>query len=578
MSSLPFAFDVQKLNKFVNGDIGIADAIHKAQISPILDSMTLPKDKAIFEKISEPNRKAGIHAIEKTIISSMLESQKPFVELAKIFLELFGTIEVVVATLIGGPNPASDTNKFAGAFGASIAQMSEFGKPVPPIPGAPPKPEPPIPPAPPDPPKPLEPQKPNSIFLGKFDRNGPAGNVNNMGSGPERGEYYLGSAWPQYQSINEFTSFEDAKILQLIADVEDQETRTDIINGRQGSYGDEWDGMTNNNQIEEKYKDLIGSQINISKYFKPKTIQYLGQSVDVDIEDDYDIHIDKSTDGEADIHEMYYIYAIIKPEAQAPSSANGNPPGVSTSPSNFAGGATGLIKAIKTFLKTTLKVIVKKLIPLVIAINKLLTKPAEFIGDILMVKLKEYFEMFDPSIKGTPDGDKYWSGDKFVMDGIASIDAGILKMTLGIKDGLPTFKPGTTPITPDIKEQPILKQVANLAALPINLLKGIIDAVKALMKKLFVVPTLANTMADFISFQWIKDLLQLPKLLEFMGATNGDLTKIPFLAIPPAGNLSLVPDMIKGFLKMIIGFLNGFISIPNTILNMELVPKIPEPA
>jgi hypothetical protein len=305
--------------------------------------------------------------------------------------------------------------------------------------------------------------------------------------------------------------------------------------------------------------------------------------VEIDIEDDYDIFVDFSTDGEYNQHQKFYVHAKLKPVPPVSSAsggaANGNPPPSSgASPGSFAGGATGLLRAVKTFLKTTLNVILKKLLPLVISIQKLLSKPAEFIGDILMTKLKEHFKMFDPSIKGTPVGDKYWAGDKFVMDGIASIDAGILKMTLGIKDGLPTFKSGTTPPSPDVKEQPILKQVASFVGLPINLLKGIIDAVVKLMKKLFVVPTLANTMKDFVSLQWIKDLLTLPKLLEFMGAKDGDMTKIPFLSIPTTGNISLVPDMIKAFLKMVVAFLNGFISIPNTILNMELVPKIPEPS
>jgi hypothetical protein len=600
----PFAFDVQKLNKFVNGDIGIADAIHKAQITPILNAIPYPKDKDIFMKLQKPDRKAGIFAIEKTIISSMLESQKPFIELAKIFLELFGTIEVVVATLIGGPNPAADASTFAGAFAANAAQMATFGAPVPPeikpedvAPSIPALPDPPktnisptpvppvipaIPPAPADPPAPPEPPKPDTIFLGRYDRYSPSGNVNSTNSGPERGEFWLGQYWPQYTNINQFTTYETDKINALIVDVEDPALRKDIMDGRTQSFGDEWGKMSTNNQITEKYQNLLGGT-NVGLYYRPRTIQYLNNNVDIEIEDDYDVMMDFSTDGEYNQHQKFYIYAKLKPVPPPPSAsggaANGNPPPSSgASPGNFAGGATGLLKAIKTFLKTTLKVILKKLLPLVISIQKLLSKPAEFIGEILMTKLKEHFQMFDPAIKGTPDGDKYWAGDKFVMDGIASIDAGILKMTLGIKDGLPTFKSGTTPPSPDVKEQPILKQVASFVGLPINLLKGIMDAVMALMKKLFVVPTLANTMADFVSLQWIKDLLSLPKLLEFMGAKDGDMTKIPFLAIPPAGNLAMVPSMITAFLKMVVGFLNGFISIPNTILNMELVPKIPEPA
>jgi hypothetical protein len=229
-------------------------------------------------------------------------------------------------------------------------------------------------------------------------------------------------------------------------------------------------------------------------------------------------------------------------------------------------------------------VIIAKLIPVITAFSELMSNPVKFIGDIMMSKLKEHFVMFDPALKSKPAEDptrkKYWSGDKFVLDGVASIDAGLMKITLGLKDGLPTFKVGSTQPGPNVKEQPILKQVANIVALPINLLKGILDEFKSLLKNLFNIPKLPGVVSDFITFKWIKDLLSLPSLLKFLGA-NGNLNdgtfKIPFLDIPSAGAVEAVPQMIKAFLKMIVAFLNGFIQIPNTILNVQLVPPIPVP-
>jgi hypothetical protein len=565
MSSIPFAFSVEKLNKFVNGDIGIADTIHKAQISPILAAIPYPKDKEIFLKLQEPNRKAGIWAIEQTVISSMLESQKPFVELAKICLEMFGSIEVVVAMLVGGPHPENIPNSFSSGQKESAADMKKFKTGQ--------EPEPPLPPGPP-------PIPPDNIFLGKYMRGGFTGNVNPVGSGPERGEFYPGYYWTQYQNYNEFFQVEDVKLQKAIVDVP-PDVQQDIIDGRFSSIGDEWQGMLDENQLKANHIGTFGPGNNLFKYFKPIEISYLNNVMEIDVEGDYDIKVDtinQYNDIGAIVRQDFYIYATIKPEAKPPNPQASQP----AQPPVFVGTpVTLLLQAIKYFLKKVLPIIIKKLIPVIVALQKLLTSPAEFIGLILMEKLKEYFEMLDPALKSKPKDDeirnKYYSGDTFVADGIAAIDVGILKMTLGIKDGLPSFKQGAQPPPPGVKEQPTLKKIANMVALPINFLKGILDAFKDLLKNLFIVPKLPVVMADFISFKFVKDLMSMEKMLEFLGAVGGDVTKIPFLAIPSVGAVQLVPDMIKAFLKMIVHFLNGFIGMPNTILNVELVPKIPVP-
>lgn len=558
-SSVPFAFDVEKLNRFVNGDIGIADTIHKAQIAPILSAIPTKKDKDIFTKLQEPNRAAGMWAIEKTIISSMLDSQKPFIELIKICLEMFGALEYTVRVLTGGPNPLNDANSFAGANAANKDKMSTFKTGMEPEP---------IPPG-------EEPVPPGLIFLGKYYRNNALGNVTPINSGPEKGEFYPGFYWEQYQSFQQFNISEDAKLQKQIADVP-EDIKPDIISGRFESIGDEWSEMESENQLRKKFNLEFGPGNNLFKYFIPTKVQYLNKEVEVDIEEDYDVSVIKtsSVDNNGAIYQDFYIYATIKPDAGPPG------PGKQAQPLVFPG--NNLVLAVKAFLKRALPVIIKKLIPVIVALQKLMTKPVEFVGGIMMEKLKEYFEMFDTALKSKPESDekrnKYWSGDKFVMDGVATLDVGLMKITMGLKDGLPTFKVGKDDLPPDTKEQPILKTVANLVALPINFLKGILDSFKNLLKNLFKIQKLPSTVSDFITFKWVKDLMSMEKMLEFLGAKNGDLSTIPFLSIPKVGAVQLVPDMIKAFLKMIVHFLNGFIGIPNTIMNVELVPKIPVPA
>lgn len=560
-SNKPFVFNVDKLNKFALGDIGIADTIYKAQIEPILNTITDEQSKAMFINLSKPDKKSGLWAFEKTVISSMLESQKPFIELIKICLELFGSIEHVITILLGGSNPLNDSNSFSGAFKVNQAKMLKFKTGLDT--------------------KKTEPNPnqilPLRIFLGEFQRDALIGNVYSLNSQPlaGEGEFTIGHDWQQYQNYNNFYDLEYTKLQNEVKDVP-EDIKPDIIQGRFNSINDEWSAMQTDNQITKTYGNLLVLPDNISKYFIPQETQYLNKTITIDPENDYNLVVRRTVISPT--KERFYIYGILKNDNQEESS---NQPAQPSSYYGIIADPTSIIVAVKTFIKSVLPIITKKLIPVIIALQKIISKPVEFIGNILMTKLKEHYQLFDPSIKGTPNGDKYWSGNNFVLDGVAVLDIGLLKMTLGLKKGLPTFKAGKDPISPDTKEQPLLKAVTNLVALPINFLKGILDAFKDLMKKLLDIKKLPEVFTDFTTFKWIKDLLALPKLMEFLGASgnlNDGTFKIPFFTMPTGGNMLLVPEMIKGFIKMIIHFINGFISIPNTIMNIELVPKIPIPS
>ena len=124
-SSAVFVFDPNKIDKFDKGDIGIGDTIYKEDIKPIKNTLLTPEDKAEFEKLSDPNKKAGVHALEKTAISGMLDSQKAFIELCKVCLELFGAMEVTSTSLTGGINPENDPSSFAYAYKTNKSTLAK---------------------------------------------------------------------------------------------------------------------------------------------------------------------------------------------------------------------------------------------------------------------------------------------------------------------------------------------------------------------------------------------------------------------------------------------------------------------
>lgn len=552
-SSVPFAFDVDKLTNFINGDLGIADAIHKAQIAPLVNKAKTKEDKATFNKVSEPNKKTGLWAIERAFISSSLETQKPYIELIKICLELFGHLDVVKTKLTGGSNPLNNPDSMINAFNKSSKSMDKiktgYEQKNPNV----------------DPNATL----PTTLYLSTY--------IDNAGVSPialnvNNGGVNIGSNWPQYTSYDEFYNEQINEILLPKISTLDKDEQKQILDGRLETIADEWKQMENDNQI--KKTNLYGyfNNDNYHHYFKPQIITYLGKQVEIDPEEDYDIKFSFTDLGQNNGVNVirYDITATLKEQTN----------GSKAKPEFYV---PNLVGAVKYFIKKALNVIISKLIPVINALKKVISKPVEFVGDIFLNKIKEHFEMLDPDLKHKDPFDKdrrkYWTTDgKFTLDGSTALSIGLLNITIGLKDAVPTFKVGKETLPKNNVEPPPFKTVANLVALPINFLKGILDIFVNLFKNLFSIVKIPKTILDFLTFKDFKDLLSIEKILEFLGAEGGDIKKLPLLSIPKDGNISLVPEMILSFLKMIIQFINGFIGIPNTIMNFELVPPIPIPS
>lgn len=564
--SKAFAFDPDKLEKFINGDLGIADAINKAMVVPISDKTQTKSDKKTFDTNTIPDKNSGLWGVEKTFISTSLESQKPFIELVKVCLELFGHIEYAKTLLTGGANPYNDPNSFINSYKQNKDKQKKFNTGI--------KTD--------DVKEKIKPVLPKNIFLGLFERNTQFGNVSSRNpssylSGRQYYKYSTDYTWPQYESREEYISDQRRELDIKIKDL-DQETKDFIILNRENTLQDEWGSLVseawlggqNTDKIVPAFSVTSTIPPNIKKYYKPTIINYLNNDVLVDIEQDYNVEVVKQVDNDP-YTETIVILATLKEDVINPSGK--------IKPEFLR---SSLYNSVKYFFSKVLDVIITKFIPVFSELKKIMKSPVEFIADILMKKLKEHFKMFDTSLKDKEKFDKerlkYWTLDgKFVLDGKTNMDAGIFKLIIDIKNAIPSFKIGNEELPQDNKENPIIKQVSNMVALPINFLKGIFEIFTNLFNSMFKVKELPQTYSDFISLKAFKDLLSKDKLFEFLGAKNGDITTIPMLKIPKEGNIQLVPQMISAFLKMIIQFINGFITMPNTILNVDLVPGLPVP-
>ena len=131
---------IESIFNFFDGNLGIADNIKKNTIlksikysklnseamdiylknnnvkleKPLdsykkIDTFDIPTSDMIIES---NNEKLGLHALEKTIFNSVLETQKPYIEVAKKTLDIVAVAEDIVAVILSGYAPPSLKPKY----------------------------------------------------------------------------------------------------------------------------------------------------------------------------------------------------------------------------------------------------------------------------------------------------------------------------------------------------------------------------------------------------------------------------------------------------------------------------------
>ena len=120
--------NIDFLEKFVNGDIGIADKMTKEAMFKSFNTPFAQKDEKVFKKFGEINNiklpdlekykkdgkiklpkdqvnvpsleGLGLKAFEKTLLTSIFETQKPYIEVAKLVIQEIAKIEDIIARIM----------------------------------------------------------------------------------------------------------------------------------------------------------------------------------------------------------------------------------------------------------------------------------------------------------------------------------------------------------------------------------------------------------------------------------------------------------------------------------------------
>ena len=150
--------DIQYLIKFAQGDIGIADGIQKKMLMKNIGKMNNVNQLKTFTKatgttLNRPHEQylkdgriqvppgdismgvssgnlGGLKSLEKALITSIFETQKPYIEVAKIVLNNFVLIEDIIARVLafGGSSAKPIGNPAALGYGGTNSFSNSLGK------------------------------------------------------------------------------------------------------------------------------------------------------------------------------------------------------------------------------------------------------------------------------------------------------------------------------------------------------------------------------------------------------------------------------------------------------------------
>ena len=483
-----FSPNYDKISKYTTGDIGIAEKLNNLAMLDIISSAPELEDKIKQNMQLIPG--FGLNALEKTIISSMMESLGPITKLSEGLLELMSGVEYAVVKIIGGIDPS-------GIDGSFTNMLNKKGIK----------------------------KYPTKIFLLKT-------NLKQESVSPTKADlngYSYYNKWPYVLDEGSLITTNlklNDKYLNTL-NTEDKESNTNII--------------INNSKIDfnnysQKRTDLL------KPVFVKHKIKYNSNDISIDPEKTYNITFKQDGD--------YLLYYADMNDDKKSSSGYMS---------------IDLLAVPGIISDKVISPIQDKITDAIITCENIISKPVDFLTEIINIKLKEHCKFL--GIKNDTNNTLHkliYSGEKCLIDGFSSINLLNFKFGLGIKNGDVSSEEQNT-------EQPFMSTILNFIKLPIEIIVGIVKVIKKMLGTIIDPTKILDTFNDFITFKWLTDLLSIDKLYSFLGATDGTYKTIPFFK----NNLkdSFLIKALKSLLQLVQEFFNAFIGIIEAIFCIP-IPQI----
>lgn len=487
-----FEPDFKKILKHLNnGDFNIAKSLHdeilKETISKIDDDDIIKQ----FKELSILSYKTGNWALERTIITSMMEAQKVSVLLSLNYLKIFGELEYVKVKFSSGPNPeVSPTSSLSisrrlskelpDAFKGDFTEV-KTGK------------------------------TPKKILLGKYDE---SGNSLDPTSADKSGKKWFGK-WDQYKSSSDYKDKQLFEINSQLEDFDDKQYKQDLLNERTKGLEDEYKELEKNSQLKKNHNSINSK---VRKYFIPKNIKNDDDIiVFVDIESDYDIQAKK-------VSNYYLVVATLKKDLEYNQDPLIKKDGTKRfQPSTITGNSyTGLA----SYTTRLLPVLLKDGINTLVNLNSYISKINTITGEIITKRLINEFEFMDPDIANLDDKNelknKYYSDNEMIFNGKTYLKNGNIDLQLIINKSLLTFKEKEK-IEVNDNQMKFLNDILAFISIPMNMYSDMLESYKNFLIKLMNPSSVVSLHKEYSNMNWLKNIITEDKILQYLKTEDNSI-------------------------------------------------------
>ena len=481
---------LKHLNK---ADFGIAKRLYDENTAKILKDID---DEDLIKQFNELNvlpYNTGNWALERTVLQSLMETQKASVLMALNYLKIFGKLEYVKTKFSSGTNPETLPTSY-------ISTSRRLAKQIP---------------------KEYEGsfteistgRLPNIILLGKYHRDGyPI----EPSTGEKSGKNWNGQ-WPQYNSANSYEQEQLDDMKNRLQSFDDEQFKQELLDKRKENVRTEFNEIDREAQLKKKHNGLPNLR---RKAFKPQNIENQdGKIVIANIEDDYNVSVSKNSDGD-----VFLINANLKPELKADVDVLINEDGTKRFEPSFIQGNqyTGIMSYVSELLPILLEDGISTLVQLIAWIGD----TNRIIGEVITKHINNEYEFMDPSIKNRDKDDElrkaYYLEDEMIFNGKTKVKKDLIDIVFSIEDSIAKFESFGN-LDENDPQMKFINTLILFQSLSMNTYTEMLDTYKNFLLQLMNPLSVVTLYNQFSTMTWLKSMTNKNNILSKLGSTDNTI-------------------------------------------------------
>jgi len=495
------------LKSLNSGDFGIAKRLFNEAMNVILATIEDDIVRKQFIEFSEFPYSSGNWALERTILSSMMEAQKASVLMSLNYLKIFGDLQYVTVKFTSGPNPeVSSSSYISTARRLSKILPNEYKGSF----------------------SEVDPGKlPNKILLGKYHENG---GPLNPSTSEKSGKIWVGH-WPQYRSTQQYEIAQLDDIKERLSTFDDEEFKQELITKRSETLAEEYSELDKEAQLR---KNPNGIREGLRRYYRAQKItNQEDKIVTINVEEDYDIKVTVTEVDEVRVVDgstttvtvdHHTIVATLKDELSTGSDPLIRVDGTKRYEPNTLSGNT--YSGISNYVSRLLPVVLDEGILTLVELGSYIAQINKIIGEIISKRITNEFEFMDPKIAQKSDDDelkkKYYLEDNMIFNGKTKYKNGKVDLVFKIEEALAKFEERGN-LDENDDQMKFANTILSFMSIPMNTYTEMLRVYKSFILRLMNPLTVATLYTEFIKMDWLEEMVTKEKILGYLNSIDNTI-------------------------------------------------------